>query len=71
MERFHKGLQLYAIAKQKAKILGIHEKAGKMEELICRIQQLEGNTACFRKKEECGERICCWQAACGATMMEH
>jgi hypothetical protein len=41
----------------------------KLEVLICKVQEKEGNTVCFRKKKTCPETLCCWQASCSAEML--
>jgi len=46
------------------------EKGVKLAELICRIQEKEGNPPCFRQKKRCKETSCCWQASCDAIMEE-
>lgn len=71
MEKFAKGLKLYGYAVNKAKQLGMADNSGKMEELICKIQLYEGNIVCFRRRKDCSEVRCCWQAACTAQMHEH
>ena len=43
-------------------------KLVKLAELICRIQEKEGNSPCFRKREVCSELSCCWQASCDVIM---
>ncbi len=63
---FLKGPQLFAKARKKAAGLGIESKGLKLEELILTIQEEEGYSPCFRKKEKCKETGCCWQASCGA-----
>ncbi len=68
MENFKTGLTLYSFAQKKAKQLNMSDTSGKMEELICRIQQVEGNIVCFRRRQDCHEILCCWQAACTARM---
>lgn len=68
MDKFESGLKLYGFAKNKAKQLGMVDSSGKMEELICKIQQYEGNIVCFRKQSDCYEILCCWQAGCTARM---
>lgn len=70
MVQFEKGLKLYTIARRRAKELGVDTSSGKMEELIQKIQGSEGNTPCFRRRGICLEKLCCWQAACGAEMSE-
>lgn len=71
MVEYYTGLKLYGLAKRKAKHLGLANTTAKMDELICSIQQQEGNIDCFRKRPECNEIMCCWQAACTARMMQH
>jgi hypothetical protein len=68
---FRKGPQLFSLARKKALVLDIpQEKGVKLAELICRIQQKEGNEPCFQKKTMCSETDCCWQASCNALMMQ-
>jgi hypothetical protein len=66
---FFKGPKLLSLAREKAVQLGMACDGVKLEELVCRIQEKEGNTACFRKRKTCQESICCWQASCGAEML--
>jgi hypothetical protein len=65
---FYKGPKLLSIARQKASQLGVESAGVNLENLIHRIQEKEGNAACFRKKKNCPEILCCWQASCGAKM---
>ncbi len=67
---FLKGSKLFSIARKKALRLDMQSKGLKLEELICRIQEKEGNAACFRKRDDCRETLCCWQASCGAEMQK-
>ncbi len=67
---FLKGSKLFSIARKKALRLDMQSKGLKLEELICRIQEKEGNAACFRKRDGCSEILCCWQASCGAEMQK-
>ncbi len=69
MQEFNTGLKLYTFAKDKAKDLGLSNKATKMDKLICGIQEKEGHTPCFRMRSLCNEISCCWQASCGAWMV--
>lgn len=67
---FRKGPKLFSLARKKAITLGVpQEKGVKLAELINRIQEKEGNDLCFRKKPSCKETACCWQASCGAEML--
>ena len=67
---FLKGPKLFSLARKKALLLDIpQEKGVKLAELICRIQQKEGNDQCFKERDACLELRCCWQASCGATMI--
>lgn len=69
VQKFYKGPKLFSLARKKALTLGIpQEKGVKLAELINRIQQKEGNSPCFRQKEVCSEKNCCWQASCMAEM---
>ncbi len=65
-QQFLKGPQLFALARRKASALGLDSKGLKLEELTQRVQEKEGHESCFRKKAECHEKRCCWQASCGA-----
>jgi hypothetical protein len=66
---FYKGPKLLSIARQKARHLGVESAGLNLEDLIHRIQEKEGNATCFRKKKNCSEILCCWQASCGAKMI--
>ncbi len=66
---FLKGPKLLSFARQKARLIGVESRGINLEKLICRIQEKEGNSICFRKKEFCSEVLCCWQASCGAKMV--
>ena len=67
---FKKGPKLFSLARKKAMFLGVpQEKGVKLRELICRIQEKEGNDSCFRKRSTCNQASCCWQASCGAEMV--
>ncbi|BHH81775.1 hypothetical protein [Desulforhopalus sp. 52FAK] len=66
---YKKGPKLFSLARKKAITLGVpQEKGVKLAELICRIQEQEGNDSCFRKRDACSQTTCCWQASCGAEM---
>ncbi len=65
---FLKGSKLFSVARKKALRLDLESRGLKLAELICKIQEHEGHTACFKKKDVCGEEACCWQASCGAEM---
>ena len=68
-KKYKKGPKLFSLARKRALILDIpQEKGVKLAELICRIQQKEGNAPCFRKREVCSELSCCWQASCDVIM---
>jgi len=68
--KFQKGPKLFSLARKKALRLGVpQEKGVKLAELIERIQQKEGNTPCFGKKNACSEITCCWQASCKAEII--
>ncbi|OEU82308.1 MAG: hypothetical protein BA873_15890 [Desulfobulbaceae bacterium C00003063] len=68
-KKFKKGSQLFSFARKKALSLGIPQKKGmKMADLICSIQEKEGNSPCFQQQDTCSQTICCWQASCGAVM---
>lgn len=67
---FKKGPKLFSLARKKALFLGIpQEKGVKLAELICRIQEHEGNPPCFRQRETCQQTACCWQASCSVLML--
>lgn len=67
---FYKGLQLYTLARSKAKQLGVFNRNADMGTLICAIQEKEGFSPCFKTKEICTEFDCCWQRSCGAEMKD-
>jgi hypothetical protein len=68
-KKFRKGPKLFSLARKRALILDVpQEKGVKLAELICRIQQKEGNPPCFRQRARCREVSCCWQASCDAIM---
>lgn len=67
---FLKGSKLFSLARKKALRLDLESKGLKLADLICKIQEKEGNSACFKQKEVCVEITCCWQASCGAKMQE-
>jgi len=70
-KKFRKGPKLFSLARKRALRLDIpQEKGVKLSELICRIQEKEGNFPCFQQKETCNETSCCWQASCTAVMQE-
>lgn len=70
-KKFKKGPKLFSLARKRALVLDIpQEKGVKLAELICRIQEQEGNASCFRRRESCSEISCCWQASCNAVMEE-
>jgi hypothetical protein len=70
-KKYKKGPKLFSLARKRALSLDIpQEKGVKLAELICRIQEKEGNPPCFRRKENCSEASCCWQASCNAIMEE-
>jgi hypothetical protein len=68
-KHFFKGPKLLSLARQKAVQLGLESDGIKLGELICRVQEKEGNPICFRKKKMCREALCCWQASCNAEML--
>lgn len=67
---FLKGPALLALARRKAGSLGIDPSNRKLVELVHLVQQYEGHVACFRRQQECRQQACCWQASCGATMLD-
>ncbi len=70
-KKYKKGPKLFSLARKRALTLEIpQEKGVKLAELICRIQEKEGNPSCFRRREVCSERDCCWQGSCSAFMEE-
>ncbi len=69
-QKLLKGSQLFALARSKAKQLGIDSKNLKMAELIHAVQRKEGHQDCFKKLETCGEMDCCWQLSCTAKMVD-
>jgi hypothetical protein len=68
-KKFFKGPKLLSLARQKAAQLGLESEGIKLGELICKVQEREGNPVCFRKKKTCPEILCCWQASCSAEML--
>jgi hypothetical protein len=68
-EKFLKGQKLLSLAKQKANQIGLSSEGLKLEDLIRKLQEMEGFTACFRVKKSCPEMSCCWQASCGCKML--
>jgi hypothetical protein len=70
-KKFRKGPKLFSLARKRALVLDIpQEKGVKLSELICRIQEKEGNVPCFQQRERCREVSCCWQASCNVIMEE-
>ncbi len=70
-KKFKKGPKLFSLARKRALVLNIpQEKGVKLAELICRIQEKEGNPSCFQRRERCSESGCCWRASCSAIMEE-
>lgn len=68
---YRKGPKLFSLARKKALRLGVpQEKGVKLAELICRIQEQEGNPACFQQRQRCTQTACCWQASCRVLMMQ-
>ena len=67
---FKKGPKLFSLARKKALTLGVPQEKGiKLAELICRIQEKEGNDSCFGKRPTCNQTECCWQASCGTEIL--
>jgi hypothetical protein len=65
-----KGPKLFSLARKKALQLDIPQQKGiKLFELICRIQEKEGNQPCYQQRESCAQKSCCWQASCNVTMI--
>ncbi len=69
-ENYQIGSSLFAMARSKARGLGIEPTGLKLEELIHAIQETEGHQSCFRKKKQCSELSCCWQRSCKAEMID-
>lgn len=68
-KKYQKGPKLFSLARKRALMLGVPQEKGiKLAELIVRIQEKEGNPACFCQRESCSETSCCWQASCDARM---
>lgn len=68
---YPKGPKLFSLARKKALQFDIPQNKGiKLGDLICAIQQREGNIPCFQKRDVCCETSCCWQGSCGARMVE-
>lgn len=71
VKRYMRGPKLFSLARKKALQFDIPQNKGiKLGELICRIQEREGNVPCFQKREICRQVSCCWQASCNARMVE-
>jgi hypothetical protein len=67
---YKKGPKLFSLARKKAINLEVSQEKGiKLAQLICKIQEKEGNDSCFRKRPACSQTTCCWQASCGAKMV--
>lgn len=65
-----KGPKLFSLARKKALQFDLPQVKGiKLAELICSIQEKEGNQACFQRREVCHQLSCCWQASCSAKMI--
>ncbi len=65
-----KGPKLFSLARKKALHFALPQNKGiKLAELICSIQEQEGNIPCFRRREVCQEKSCCWQASCNVKMI--
>ena len=55
-----KGPKLFSLARKKALRMDIPQHKGiKLSELICRIQEKEGNIPCYQRQEKCDEAGCC------------
>jgi hypothetical protein len=64
-----KGPKLFSLARKKALQFDLPQTKGiKLAELICSIQEKEGNQPCFQRREICQQYTCCWQASCTARM---
>lgn len=50
--------------KGKAKELGINPGKANKANLIRKIQEREGNVACFGARNECDQGECCWRGDC-------
>lgn len=68
-DKYLTGSSLFALARTKARGLGIEPAGLKLEPLIQSIQNSEGHQSCFRKKTQCSELNCCWQRSCKAEMI--
>ncbi|WP_136795160.1 MULTISPECIES: hypothetical protein [Desulfosediminicola] len=65
-----KGPKLFSLARKKALRMDIPQHKGiKLSELICRIQEREGNLPCYQRREVCTQLNCCWQASCNTKMI--
>lgn len=65
-----KGPKLFSLARKKALQFSLPQHKGiKLAELICRIQEQEGNIPCFQRRDICQEHSCCWQASCNVKMV--
>lgn len=70
VKTFRRGPKLFSLARKKALRLDIPQHKGiKLAELICRIQEKEGNLPCYQQRDICNELDCCWQASCNAEMV--
>lgn len=68
---YFKGPKLFSLARKKALRLDIPQHKGvKLSELICRIQEKEGNSSCYQQHETCTQTSCCWQASCNVKMLK-
>lgn len=68
---YRRGPKLFSLARKKALRLDIPQHKGiKLSELICRIQEKEGNLPCYQQQDTCTQTTCCWQASCGAEMID-
>ena len=66
-----KGPKLFSLARKKALQFDIPQSKGiKLAELVCTIQEREGNVSCFQRRDICHQHSCCWQASCTAKMVE-
>lgn len=68
-KKYAVGSTLFALARSKARGLGIEPGDMKLEALILAVQDVEGHQSCFRRKKRCGELDCCWQRSCKAEMV--
>lgn len=68
-QKLLKGSPLFALARSKARRLGLDAATPNLARLIHEIQGREGYERCFRVRRTCSELGCCWQLSCRAKMI--